>query len=187
MSVPTARRARVCAVALAGLLLAAGCGGGDATTDAGTPTTDGGATSDTADSAAGEGLAPDACLLITPADIAAALQLNVLEGKLYEDTGVTICAFEGADHFGTVEVSRFEPVGDLIKNTLAADPAANELAGVGDEAVEQIALGQVTVRMGDVGVVISSTPDPELDGLVQLARIAVGSEARERAHPTRTR
>ena len=184
MSVSTDRRARVLALVVAGLLLVAGCGGGSTTTG-GSPTTDArttdtaGETGETTGGAPGTGLPPDACLLITQADIAAALQLNVLEGQLFDEGDVTVCAFESADHFSTVEVSRYEPVGDLVANTSAADPNAEDVTGVGDEAVAQMDLGRLTMRVGEVGVVITSAPDPELDGLVQLARIAVGSEARE--------
>ena len=189
---PRVLGARRSAIFVAILFAVTACGGGD-TTDAAdeTPTTsstdtgagDAGTTTSAGDIGSVESV--NACGLITPADIQAALQLSVEAGELFDNGSVTTCAFKTSDHYASVDVSRFEPVGDLIENTLAADPKANDLPGVGDAAIEQIYIGQVTMRVGDVGVVISSIPPPALEGLVQLARTAAGSASVRASSRTR--
>lgn len=171
------RTRRVSSIGLVVFVLAAGCGGGDTkkaaddpsstpTTAASSGTTSGG-DGDSAGSAA-------ACGLLTPKDIDAALHLTVGEGEPSDEGSVAVCRFKTDDGSTTIKLSRYEPVGDLIKNTLAGDPKAKELPGVGDEAVDQIHIGQLTMRVGEIGVVVSVLPAPTLDGLVQLARTAAG-------------
>lgn len=58
--------------------------------------------------------------------------------------------------------------------TVEDDGGATVPVGVGDEAVKQLELGTIIVRVGEIGVVITVVPSPTEAALVQLARTAVG-------------
>ncbi len=167
--------ARLSAIVLVIAFIAAGCGGGDTKEAADETSSTSSSTSTTAASPDTRAASTDVCGLLTPTAIDAALHVTVGEGELFDEGSVTICAFETADGSTTVKVSRYEPAGDLIANTLAGDPEANELAGVGDEAVDQLHIGQVTTSFRGIGIVISVFPAPSLEVLVQLARTAAGA------------
>lgn len=160
------RRTRVSSIALVVFVLAAGCGGDTTPDSQGTTTTDSPATT--------AGDSASACELITAVDIQAAVHVTVGEAKSSNNGSVTICSFETADKSTIVNLSRYEPVSDLLKNTLEADPAAKPLAGVGDEAVLQIKIGQLTMRVGEIGIALSVIAVPSEAALVQLARTIAG-------------
>lgn len=165
----------VASIALVAVLVAAGCGGGGTKKAGDTSTTSTTAASSSTTTPGGGGSGDTGvCALVTPADIDAALHLTVGKGELFDNGSVTTCGFKTADGSTTINVTRYEPVGDLLKNTRAADPKAKDLPGVGDEAIDEIHIGSVTMRVGEIGLVIGAVPAPTLDGLVQLARIAAG-------------
>ena len=157
---------RVWAVVLVAIV-AAGCGDGDPTVE---PSPSSPATSATP--TVGPSGPTAACGLLTPYDIDAALHVTVADGVLTGEGSVTVCTFTTADTTTTVTVTRHEPIGDLLGQTLAGDPDATEFAGVGDDAVEQPHIGQITVAAEDLGIVIKVAPVPSRDALVQLARVA---------------
>jgi hypothetical protein len=173
---------RLPALALGGVLLLVGCGGGETKTVAATtsivstiaPTTTTALTTTTLSTASSVRTSAPACALLTPLDIKAALQVAVGPGTGSEQATFPACTFTTADGATTILVVRHDPLGDLIKTTLASDPKAKALGGVGDEAVDQIGMGQVTMGFRGVGVVIRVMPAPSLAALVQLARVAGG-------------
>lgn len=107
-------------------------------------------------------------------DIKAALRVDVGTPTSSDNGSVTTCNFATADKSTIVSLVRHEPVGDLLKNVLAADPDAKAFPGIIDEAVLQIKIGQITVRKGKVGFAISVMPVPTQEALVQLARQSAG-------------
>lgn len=182
------RSTMVATAALVTLLVAAGCGGGDGdkaadNSTASSSTSSSSSTSTTADDSSttleddGDAISPGGvCDLVTPVDIDAALQVTVEAGQQQsEQDNAAVCSFETADNGSThVAVFLYEPVGNLLANTLAGDPSAEALSGVGDEAVKQLEIGQITMRVGETGVVITVVPTPTEAALVQLARTAAG-------------
>jgi hypothetical protein len=166
----------VAAIALVLLLLAAGCGGSDkkaaaVDTTASTSTSTTVAETTTTPTTAA---ANAACDLLSPMDIEAAVHVTVGEGEPSNEGDVTVCSFATADSSTTVKLSRHKPAGTLLEDTLASDSEAKELTGVGDGAVQQLHIGQVTTKWRDIGIVIQVTPAPTLAALTQLARVSAG-------------
>ena len=156
--------------------LAAGCGGGStsASDDTSATTTDAGSATTAGDgSTTTTGGVSDACSLLTPVDIDAALQVAVGSQQFAETGRVQRCAYESADLSTTVIITRQEPVGDLMDNARAG-LNATDLSGVGDEAVIAVEGGTIAVRVGEIGFIIEVDPPPSQEALVQLGRTAVG-------------
>jgi hypothetical protein len=168
----------LCAAVLGAMLLAA-CGGGDTKTVAATTTSAVTAASTTSFTTVATTTVSTArssaavCALITPIEVKAALKVTVAAGELVPGTP-PVCKLSAADGSTTVTVTRIDPVGDLIKTTLASDPKAKALTGTGDAAVDQAYMGQITLQFRGVGVVIHATPAPPLAALVEMARVAGG-------------
>jgi hypothetical protein len=163
--------------ALVGLLAIAGCGGGGDKADDTTSSTSSSTSTTAADTTTtvGDDLVRKVCDLVTVDDITAALHVTVEPGTESGGGGVTtVCSYATADESTTVEVTRHEPVGDLIADTLAGDPKAEAYPGILEEAVIQLEMGQITVRVKDVGLVIHASPAPDEVALVQLARVGAG-------------
>ena len=192
MQDPMARRPGRLAVAVGcATLLVAGCGAGDGEVDAANTTLGPGATNATSTSGTTTSTqgttstttadALDVCEVITVGDIEAALGVVVPEGEEMEEPGEDICIYDSGARDPEVVVSRHDPVGDLLSTTLTADPTAVELSTVNDAAVLQLERGTITLRRGDVGIVITVVLTPvtvapaltEQD-LVLLAQTAAG-------------
>lgn len=173
------------------LLLVAGCGASDGEVDAVNTTLEPGATDTTATAettTSTEGTtstttaaALDVCEIITVGDIEAALGVVVPEGEEMDEPGEDICIYDSGARDPEVVVSRHDPVGDLLTTTLTGDPTAVELSAVNDEAVLQLERGTITIRRGDVGIVITVvvtpvtvTPPLTEENLVLLAQTAAG-------------
>ena len=149
---PFAPARRVAVVATAVFLVVAGCGGDDDDADARSDDTSAASTTTAAPGTTsgdeqGSTGATDACGLVTPDDIEAALDVTVGDGISTDDGSVSTCTFE-SDDGASVGVTRYDPVGDLIANSVAADSNLNELPGVGDEAVERIDRGRLLIARG---------------------------------------
>lgn len=169
---------RATAAIVASLLLVAGCG--DDGEDAATTTTTSAAdttestTTTTEDGTTTTAAPTGVCDLITPVAIEAALGVAVEPGEASTDGAVAVCVYESADGSDQVTLRLHDPVGDLLAETLAGDPAAMEIPGVADGAVLQLELGSITTHRNGKGLAIKVTPAPSEEALVQLARVGAG-------------
>jgi hypothetical protein len=111
--------------------------------------------------------------VITPAEITAIIKTPVGAG-VYRDQGgdVTTCTFKTADGATIVNVLKYERANDMLKNIRTADKNAKAVAGVGDEAVIQVAIGTITLQIGEIGIAVNASPPPSEEALVALGKAA---------------
>ncbi|MBA3802926.1 MAG: DUF3558 family protein [Acidimicrobiia bacterium] len=191
---PSAWRLALTAVVV--MSVAAGCGGGDEGGDAVVdPTSD----APDATDAAGATEAPDAtdvpgdteapapadpgdgsldpCSLVTSDEAAAVLGDEPAEPTNVDAGGVGACTYRLADGSAAVQINVERGDADTFLSQIS-EGRGEELDGVGDAAVANETLGQVTVVKGDVRfAVFVSLADGEktdLDTLFVLATTAVG-------------
>ena len=191
-------RCRLALTAIMTLSVAAGCGGdddggGDAVADptsAGAPDATGAAGATEAPDATGvpgdtEAPAPadpgdgslDPCSLVTSDEAAAVLGDEPGEPTNVDAGGVGACTYRLADGSAAVQINVERGDADTFLSQIS-EGRGEELDGVGDAAVANETLGQVTVVKGDVRfAVFVSLADGEktdLDTLFVLATTAVG-------------
>jgi hypothetical protein len=155
--------------------LTAACGSKSKTNNAATDSTTTTAASTTGTTGAGSkgtGENSHACDLVTVADIQLALGATVGAGTRSEPSDVTTCTFQSADHNTNVHVFRYERGGDLPTNIRAADKNAKTCTGIGDDCVEEVALGKITFTIGEIGVSIESDSSPTAAQLEQIGKLA---------------
>jgi hypothetical protein len=122
----------------------------------------------------GTGENSHACDLLTPADVTAALSITVGEGTSGGSDDISTCNFRTADHNTNINVVRYEQGSDLLTGIRQGDPNAKTITGIGDDAVEQQAVGKIATTLGSIGISISVTAAPEASALESLAKAAVG-------------
>lgn len=167
------RSVHLMTVAVLLVALTAACGSKSKTNDtAGATTTTAASTGTTGAGSKGTGSNAHACDLVTVADIATALQATVGAGNPIDQGDTTACTFQSADHNTNVHVFRYERGGDLLKNIRAADKDAKTCTGIGDDCVEEVALGKITFTIGEIGISIDSDSTPTAAQLEQVAKLA---------------
>jgi hypothetical protein len=113
------------------------------------------------------------CKVLTKSNIERSLGITVGDGKPGATTPNTArCTWETADHKTTVTVVRYASAPDLVQQTKDADANAKPVSGVGDDAVIDVAKGQVVAQFGDVGMNLTVAPAPSEGPLTTLARTA---------------
>jgi hypothetical protein len=113
-----------------------------------------------------------ACDLVTPADIQTSFQATVGAGNKVDNGETTACTFQSADHNTNVHVVRYERAGDLLKNIRAADKDAKTCTGIGDDCVEEVALGTITLTVGEIGIAVSIDATVTAAQLEQIGKLA---------------
>lgn len=96
--------------------------------------------------------------------------MTVSKGEPRTQGDVTTCSFSTADKATIITVYRYERSGDLLKNIRAADSKAKTVSGIGDDAVEEPEIGQITLVIGEIGLAINVAPPPSSAALQQLAK-----------------